>query len=337
VKSPNSGDQRGGGIGPRDEFDVIADLRRRFEEAARHFRPPMDGALPGDIWIGDDAAAVSLSGNQPSSQALLATDLVVAGVHVDLDLCSPTDVGFKSLMVTVSDLAAMGGRPGYALVSIAAPQGTDFDQLGDGLAQASTITRCVVVGGDLSHSPVLVVSVAVIGSVGDVNEPGPLRRSGARPGDQLFVTGPLGGSAAGLRLLRDGPFDGVEAAGLAAAYRRPLARLDEGEVARRCGASAAIDVSDGLLADCRHLAGSSGVGLALSAIPTSVGATDAEALFGGEDYELVVATGDPMALLEGFAQAGLRQPLDIGRCTAYAGEETLDGSPLPTGGWRHHF
>ncbi len=336
MKSPNSGDQRGDGIAPRDEFDVIEQLRRRFEDAVRHFSSPLDGARLGDIWIGDDSAAVTLSGNT-SGRVLLATDLVVSGVHVDLALCSHGDVGFKSLMVTVSDLAAMGGRPGYALVSIAAPEGTDFAQLADGLAEASILSQCVVVGGDLSHSPVLVVSVAVVGTLGDPRELGPLRRSGARPGDRLFVTGPLGGSAAGLRILRAGPIRGEQARGLAEAHRRPLARLVEGEVARRCGASAAIDVSDGLLADCRHLAASSGVGLALSAIPVVGGATEPEALFGGEDYELVIATGDPEGLLDGFADAGLRAPLAIGRCTANAKEQSLDGSPAPAGGWRHHF
>jgi thiamine-monophosphate kinase len=335
VKSPNSGDQRGGEFTARDEFEVIDVLRRRFEDAASHFRPTPTGAAPGDLWIGDDSAAVTLPGKR-SGQVLLATDLVVAGVHVDLDLSSPSDIGFKSLMVAVSDVAAMGGEAGYALVSIAAPEGTDFDQLGDGLAEASQLTRCVVVGGDLSHCPVLVVSVTVVGAVGEPDDLGPLRRSGARPGDELFVTGPLGGSAAGLRLLREGAGEG-EGAHLVRAHRRPLARLDEGTVARRSGATAAVDISDGLLADCRHLASSSGVGIALSAIPAADGATEEEALFGGEDYELVLATGDPTGLIRGFAEAGLRPPLAIGRCTDKSGEETLNGSAAPRGGWRHRF
>jgi thiamine-monophosphate kinase len=335
VKSPNSDDRRGGGTAPRDEFDVIDQLRRRFEDAAGRFRAPPNGAGPDDIWIGDDSAAVGRPGDG-GSPILLATDLVVAGVHVDLELCSLQDMGFKALMVTVSDLAAMGGRADYALVSIAAPEGTEVDELGEGLAEASLLTECVVVGGDLSCSPSLVVSVAVVGSLRLGHDPGPLRRSGARPGDQLFVTGPLGGSAAGLRVLREGPVEGQDRL-LADAHRRPVARLAEGEVARLVGASAAVDVSDGLLADCRHLAEASGVGLALSAVPVADGATEAEALSGGEDYELIVATADPERLLGGFADANLRPPIPIGVCTADVGTDTLDGGPLPMGGWRHHF
>ncbi|HEX3567625.1 MAG TPA: AIR synthase related protein, partial [Acidimicrobiales bacterium] len=100
-------------------------MQARFEAAAGRTAPS------GEIWIGDDAALVADSGGRP---LLLATDLVVAGVHVDLDLCTAADLGFKAVMVTVSDLAAMGGRPEHLLVSVAAPPGTDLDGLGSGVA-----------------------------------------------------------------------------------------------------------------------------------------------------------------------------------------------------------
>ncbi|HXA32782.1 MAG TPA: thiamine-phosphate kinase, partial [Acidimicrobiales bacterium] len=197
---------RDAGTTPAGEFEVIGALQARFEAAAGRTAPP------GEIWIGDDAALVAHSGG---AALLLATDLVVAGVHVDLDLCTPADLGFKAVMVTVSDLAAMGGRPEHLLVSVAAPPGTDLDDLGKGVAEAATATGCIVVGGDLSTAPVVMVSVAAVGSipprrlVGDDKEIRPgqgtvLTRSGARPGDSVFVTGPLGSSAAGLRLLRAG-------------------------------------------------------------------------------------------------------------------------------------
>jgi thiamine-monophosphate kinase len=339
VQSPNSGgtpDRRPGPFGAVDEFDAIVRLRDRFEAAAR-LRAPGGGVPPvGDTWIGDDAAVVSL----PSGgRALLATDLVVAGVHVDTDLSSPEDIGYKALMVTVSDLAAMGARPDYALVSVAGPPGTDLDRLGAGLAEAAGETACAIVGGDLAGSPVLVLSTAVFG----LTEPGgadPLLRSGARPGDRLFVTGPLGRSAAGLRLLRtSAPGDDrwPPDPDLVRAHRRPVARLAEGEAARRSGATAAIDVSDGMVADLLHLAGASGVGVALDAVPVAEGATRDEALGGGEDYELLVATGAPDDLLAAFRAADLVVPEPIGWCTDHPGEHTLQGEPLPPGGWRHQF
>jgi thiamine-monophosphate kinase len=168
------------------------------------------------------------------------------------------------------------------------------------------------------------------------------------------VTGPLGSSSAGLRILRAGVSEteseaasGTESAAaseaesanrsLVQAHRRPVARLAEGETARRAGATAAIDISDGLAADVRHLADASGVGIELDHVPAAKGATEDEALGGGEDYELIIATADPDGLVAAFASAGLRVPIAIGRCTADPGERTLAGSDLPHLGWRHLF
>jgi thiamine-monophosphate kinase len=152
------------------------------------------------------------------------------------------------------------------------------------------------------------------------------------------VTGPLGASAAGLRLLRAG---GVPAGpadeALIRAHRRPVARIREGTAARLAGASAAIDVSDGLAADIVHLARSSGVGLALDGLPVADGATAAEARAGGEEYELVVATADSGGLVAAFGAAGLRPPAPLGRCTGRAGVYTLAGGPLVPEGWQHRL
>lgn len=333
----NSGSTSAHFPGSGDEFDAIDRLRARFERAAG---ARMDRGRPpaGETWIGDDAAVVR---RPEGDSALLSTDLVVAGVHVDLGLSGLDDLGYKALMVTVSDLAAMGGRPDHGLVSIAAPPETDLDLVADGIALAGEQTGCVVVGGDLSASPVLVVSVAVTGSLRGSDNLGPMLRSGAKPGDQLLVTGPLGGSAAGLRILRERRDQQVttppsaEASALILAHRRPLARLDEGEVARLSGARAAIDLSDGLVADIRHLARASGIGIDLAEVPVASGATREEALGGGEDYELLLATEDAEHLRTEFARAGLRPPTVIGRCTDDPGRLELGGGPLPFGGWRH--
>ncbi|HET7488951.1 MAG TPA: thiamine-phosphate kinase [Acidimicrobiales bacterium] len=298
------------------EFAVIEGLRRR-----------LPGPPPGETWIGDDAAVVA----PPAGRLLLAADAVVAGVHADLSLVGLDDLGWKAVAANVSDIAAMGGRPLHLLVTVCAPRGTDVDVLFAGVAEAAAAYGCPVVGGDLAGAPELVVAVAVTGTTGD----GPaVLRSGARPGDRLFATGPLGASAAGLRLLRAG------AAGddpLVRAHRRPEARVAGGAAAREAGATAMVDVSDGLAADAGHLAEASGVGLALDRVPVAAGATGDEALGGGEDYELVFAAHDPVRVAGAFAAAGLPPPVEIGRCTADPAERTLAGRPLPAAGWEHDF
>jgi thiamine-monophosphate kinase len=267
-----------------NEFALIGRLRERFAD------------------IGDDAAVVE----PPSGPLLLAADTVVAGVHTPPDL-PLEDVGWKAVVVNVSDIAAMGGRPLYLLVTVAAPPGTDLDRLFDGVAEAAQAYVCPVVGGDLTSADTLVVTVAVTGTVDGT----PVTRSGASPGEVIYVTGPLGAAAA------------------SGWTRRPLALVAEGVDARGAGATAMIDVSDGLVADLGHIADESGVGFALDEVPVAPGATITQALSGGEDYELVFTA--PVARLPiGFP---------IGVCTADPSERTLAGQALPAGagGWEHNF
>ena len=275
----------------------------------------------------------------PSGRLLLAADAVVAGVHADLDLVGLDDLGWKAVVANVSDLAAVGGRPGYAVVTVAGPLARlDFDTLYAGLLAAADAYECPVVGGDLSSSPVLVVSVAVTGDAG-TEPPGPVLRSGAAPGDILFVTGPCGASAAGLALLQTGRAG--EAPDLALAHRRPRARLDEGTAARLAGATAMIDVSDGLAADLRHLADASGVGVVVDHVPVAIGLNrfsddpEALALAGGEDYELVFSAPDPDRVEATFSDLGLGKPIRIGRCTSDPAERRLRDRELPKVGWEH--
>ena len=275
----------------------------------------------------------------PSGRLLLAADAVVAGVHADLDLVGLDDLGWKAVVANVSDLAAVGGRPCYALVTVAGPLARlDFDTLYDGILAAASAYECPVVGGDLSTSVTIVVSVAVVGDAGD-EPPGPVLRSGAQPGDTLFVTGPCGGSAAGLELLRTG--QASEAPDLALVHRRPRARLDEGTAARIAGARAMIDVSDGLSADLHHLAEASGVGIVVEHVPVALGISrfsdepELVALGGGEDYELVFAAPDCDHVEAVFSERGLGKPIRIGRCTADPAERRLRNGPLPRLGWEH--
>lgn len=277
---------------------------------------------PGATWIGDDAAVV----DAPAGRLLLAADAVVAGVHADLSLTGLDDLGWKAVAANASDLAAMGGAPAHALVTVAGPPDTDLDVLYRGIAEASAAFGLPVVGGDLVGARALVVSVAVTGGC----DGAPVLRSGAAPGDRIWVTGPLGAAAAGLRLLRAG---GEVPAELRRAHARPSPRLAEGRAARLAGATAMVDVSDGLAADLGHLADASGVGFALDELPVAAGATPEEAAGGGEDYELVFTAPPGVDVPAAFA--GLRAPVELGRVVADRRRRTLAGEELPAAGWEH--
>lgn len=328
----------------KGELEAIESIRKRLRQPSR----------PEEVWIGDDAAVVCLTG---TGTLLLALDEVVAGVHADLGLTSLADFGWKAMASCLSDIAAMGGLPDHALVGVAAPKGVDLDELYEGIGAAAEEFSCPVVGGDLSGAPGLVVTVAATGSC----DGPPVLRSGARPGDQVWVTGPLGSSAAGLRLLRagggasaGGGGRGVEggadtpwthgaggrigtavAARLASSHARPVPRIAEGTAARLAGATAMIDVSDGLSIDLEHLARSSEVGVDLDRVPVAEGAALQEALGGGEDFELLFCV-PPGASVEA-AFAGLRPPVRIGTCTAERGRVRLAGRDLPRAGWEHRW
>jgi thiamine-monophosphate kinase len=293
-------------------------------------RRTLGGGIEG-LDLRDDAATVPVPGG---GSLVVSVDSVVEGVHVDLALCRPADVGWKALMGALSDLAAVGARPLGALVALCVPPGDPDLALGvmEGVAEASEAASCPIVGGDVSSASQLMVAVTVMGSTDGED---PVARSGARAGDVVLVSGPCGRSAGGLRQLRGGLVDG----GLTGAYRRPLARLAEGVLVRRAGGHAMIDVSDGLALDLHRLADASGVGFRLTGVPVAEGATLEEAVGGGEDYELVmtVAAGDLGALMERFAAAGLPVPLRIGLITARVTERLLGDEELARHGWQHQI
>ncbi len=307
------------------EFATVERLRRLLADAG-----PV--APSGEVWIGDDTAVLE----PPRGRMLLTTDLVVAGVHGDLELITVADLGYRAMVASLSDIAAMGGRPCHAVIAVAGPADTDLDDLYRGVSDASVEFGCPVVGGDLSNAEELCVAVSMTGEV--EGTPGPVLRAGARPGDLLFVTGTLGASAAGLRLLRtrrrapETPEDRY----LIDAHRRPRPRLAQGEAARLGRARAMVDVSDGLAGDLRRLAEASGVGIHLEDVPVAQGATEDEALYGGEDYELVMATPDAKVLTDVFVSRGLDPPHLLGRCVEDPAERSWRGQVL-AGGWEHAF
>jgi thiamine-monophosphate kinase len=302
------------------EWDLIKALSREFGPA-----PP--GVILG---IGDDCAALADDG---PDYLLWTVDTLVEGVHFDLAYTTLSQLGWKSLTVNLSDIAAMGGEPGSALLSLGWPP--DRDRRGAlafaaGLAQAAREYGVAVIGGDTVASPGgLIVTVTLTGRVPAAQM---LRRAGAGVGDLIFVTGPSGEAAAGLEILRQGldlPSDLKDA--LTEAHLRPRPHLRAGRLLAREGlATALIDTSDGIATDLYHICRASGVGARLpaAAVPVSPRVTAAAphlgrdpldlALTGGEDYLLLFTSSPEVAgrLPVSFSRAGLAAPLPLGRIVA---------------------
>src|SRR5581483_9827489 len=203
---------------------------------------------------GDDAALVAV----PDGRVLATTDVLVEGRHFRRDWSSPTDVGHRAAAANLADVAAMGGRPTALLVAFCAPTDLDVgwaEKLTDGLVAEAATAGATVVGGDMSASPVLTIAVTALG---DLDGRPPVRRSGARPGDVLALAGRLGYAAAGYTVLSRG-FRSPRL--LVEAHRRPEVPYAAGPGAAALGATAMIDVSDGLLADLGHIAEASAVAI----------------------------------------------------------------------------
>ncbi|HUZ42710.1 MAG TPA: thiamine-phosphate kinase [Acidimicrobiales bacterium] len=306
------------GVYSRREDDVIERIAQIVGQ--RHIPK-------GERHIGDDAAVLApLVG-----QSVISTDVAVLDVHLDSQYFPLEDLGFKAVAAAVSDLAAMGARVRGAVVAVTAPEGTDLEELHRGIADASILTNCPIVGGDLALGRDIAVAVTVLG---DCPGRGAIYRSGAKPGDELLVTGALGRSAAGLRRRRAGAPLADE---LVVAHRRPWPRLAEGLAARGAAVHAMMDLSDGLGLDLHRLADASGVGFELTDVPVADGATVDEAIGGGEDYELLIATDDAARLRLVFQDRGLRAPLTIGKVVSDEATRTLRGEVFEPRGWQHQL
>jgi len=246
------------------------------------------------LGIGDDAAAWRSNG----SIELCTIDTLVQDIHFNLGNTGYADLGWKALAVNLSDIAAMGGMPLHALVSLSLPGYTEVDdikKLYEGMLKLARKYDVAIAGGDVVRAPQLTISISVIGrATGDTV----LKRSAAAAGDHIAVTGTLGASAAGLQILTGklAPPDGEAISTLRMAHLTPEPRLAEGQLLAKNGVKAAIDISDGLLGDLGHICTSSAVGAEIYAgnvpvnpLVSTVFKEDAVrlALSGGEDYELL--------------------------------------------------
>jgi thiamine-monophosphate kinase len=320
-ENPLNSDRGSPSLATVGEFGVIDRLTAAREQPAAILLGP-----------GDDAALLAA----PSGRVLVTTDMLVQDVHFRMDWSAPEQVGRKAAAANCSDIAAMGGRTTALVVGLGCPPETPaatLDGITEGLWAEARRTGAGVAGGDLVRAEKLVLSITALGAA---DGPAPITRSGARAGDVLAVCGRLGASAAGFAVLSRGF---RSPAAVVAAHLAPEPPYEQGPIALGAGATAMIDVSDGLLADLGHVAAASGVAIdveterieippRMSEVAFALGADPLSwALSGGEDQALVASFPDDAAVPEGWRVIGT---------VAEGAGVTVDGAAYDgDAGWRH--
>jgi thiamine-monophosphate kinase len=302
-------------LGPGGEFDAIRMLLARWGERA--------------VGIGDDAAMLDVPRGE---QLVVSVDSAVENEHFRREWLTPREIGYRAVTAALSDLAAMAAAPLGVLIALAVPLPwrEHVLELGEGIGDAVARARTVIRGGNISAATELSITTSVLGSAFR-----PLVRSGARAGDLVYVTGALGAPHAALRLLGDGQSAGPYRERLV----RPVARLREARWLAQHGASACIDISDGLVGDLRHVAAASSVGITLDAarVPRVPGGEIEDALGGGEEYELIVTV--PRAFDVAAFEQRFGIPLtEIGAVSAMRpGEVRVIGARVADASGHDHF
>ncbi|MDP2931279.1 MAG: thiamine-phosphate kinase [Chloroflexota bacterium] len=323
------------------EVGLIERLSKIVARSRQDNAPAWQQLLTG---IGDDAAA--WRGDAPIQ--LATVDSLIQDIHFRLGMASWRELGWKALAINLSDIAAMGGEPRYALVSLAVPDSTEVDDviaLYEGIMELARPSGVAIVGGDTNNAAIIVIDVTVIGCAQEKL----LTRATAQPGDQIAVTGYLGTAAAGLQMLTQGlKFDPETTNLLRQAFLKPVPRVAEGQLLVKHGVRTAIDISDGLIADLHHVCRASRVSARIDvdlvpihpAVKASFGEKARDmALSGGEDYELLF-TG-PAKVISKVKTAASCPVTIIGEITAgKPGQIALTdrrGKPYELGkdGWEH--
>lgn len=304
-------------LGPGREFDVVREMQRRWGTLARG--------------LGDDAAILDV----PSGHRLVvSTDASVEDVHFRRGWLSPEEIGWRATAAALSDLAAMAATPLGFVVAVTLPDEwrDALPGLVDGIGHAARDAAAAIIGGDLTRGRDLALTITVLGHAA-----APLARGGARPGDAIWVTGALGGPLAALRAFERGD---VPPEPHRSRFARPRPRLAEARWLAANGARAAIDISDGLLAEAGHLAAAGGVRVRvdLDRVPCLDGVPAADAVRSGEEYELLLA-GPATLDAAGFAAAFGLPLTQVGNVEAGApvAEATRGGVRVDLSPGHDHF
>jgi thiamine-monophosphate kinase len=303
-------------LGPGKEFDIVRVLLAEWGKSAER--------------IGDDAAVLDV----PLGEKLVvSTDTSVEGVHFRREWLNSFEIGYRATAASLSDLAAMAARPLGIVIALTLPDADRHEArtIATGIGEGAAAVLCPIVGGDLSSGKVLSLTITALGSADQ-----PLSRAGARAGQRVYVTGHLGGPAAAVRAWRAGcePSERDRAR-----FANPVPRIDAAIGLAERGATSAIDISDGLIADVAHIAAASKVRIEidLARIPRFGDATAMEAASSGEEYEIVV-TAPSIDVVEFTLEFGL-DLTEIGRVAAGAPRVELlqDGKPVAAPPGFDHF
>lgn len=304
-------------LGPGREFDLVRVLLAEWGKAAQR--------------IGDDAAILDVPAGE---RLIVSTDTSVEGIHFRRDWLNSFEIGYRATAAALSDLAAMAARPLGVLIALTLPDGSSREEareIATGIREGASAVLCPIVGGDLSSGKCLSLTITALGTASR-----PLTRSGAKPGQRVYVTGRLGGPAAAVRAWQAGanPTDADRAR-----FACPVPRIEAAIGLSDRGAASGIDISDGLTADLAHIAAASKVTIEIDSerIPRYDGVTAAQAAGSGEEYEIVV-TAPEIDTAEFTREFGL-ELTEIGRVVAGSPRVVLleGGNPITAPPGFDHF
>jgi thiamine-monophosphate kinase len=303
-------------LGPGREFDIVRSLLDEWGKSAER--------------IGDDAAVLQVP---PGEKLVVSTDTSLEGVHFRRDWLNHFEIGYRATAASLSDLAAMGARPLGLVIALTLPEADRHEArtIATGIREGASAVLCPIVGGDLTAGKTLSLTITALGSVAR-----PLSRADARPGQRVYVTGRLGGPAEALKAWNAG---GEPSERDRHRFAHPIPRIDAAIGLAERGATSAIDVSDGLIADIAHVAAASKVCIEidLERIPRLEGISPIDAASSGEEYEIVV-TAPEIDVVQFSSEFGL-DLTEIGRVVAgRAGVELLkDGKRVTAPEGFDHF